>query len=149
METSGRDQWQASVRQQHSNGPGVIQLLKDAQLYKRPRVVGFALLWMFGLSSVFLLPAPQKITPESFQRFEEKLRQVGISLSLSLIGIFSRQHIQLRVVDFCGPPVAQRAVTCQNLPAIETNCSMNLYILRLSSVAVIRVLHSLLLQGHP
>ena len=76
MQPSGRQGWQTSVRQPAGQRPDILQAIRAAKLHKKPRVVGIVLLWAFGLSSVFLLPAPQRITQESFERFEMKLKQV-------------------------------------------------------------------------
>lgn len=60
----------------------MLQLLKDAQLHKRPRVVGLAFLWLFGLASVFLFPAPHRISDQSLTRYEGILKEVSTAALL-------------------------------------------------------------------
>lgn len=76
-----------------------MQLLKDAQLHKRPRVVGLAFLWLFGLASVFLFPAPHRISDQSLTRYEGILKEADKDSPLRADAQHRLMEAQLHVAD--------------------------------------------------
>ncbi|KAK9797424.1 hypothetical protein WJX73_000305 [Symbiochloris irregularis] len=62
-------------RQAQVRPPDFGQLIRDFRPHKRPRLMAGVVLWLFGLSCMFLLPAPHSVGPEAIQRFEAKIQE--------------------------------------------------------------------------
>ena len=83
-----------------SAGRAVLRAVASYRPHKQPKLTGILLLWLLGLFSVFLAPAPVKVTEEMFQRFEAKLDEVPavplrflVSLSGTSVASFKLQPV--------------------------------------------------------
>ncbi|CAD7698789.1 unnamed protein product [Ostreobium quekettii] len=57
-------------------GSGAVGIIRSLRLDRHPKVATLVALWLLGLFSAFLSPAPVRITPEMQARFEEGMELV-------------------------------------------------------------------------
>lgn len=63
------------VRPRRSNA--VIEVFRSLKLHRKPSFYVFAALWLFGLASMFIFPAPVPITEEALAKYEAKLDEAA------------------------------------------------------------------------
>lgn len=53
------------------------QVFRSLKLHRKPSFYVFAALWLFGLASMFIFPAPVPITEEALAKYEAKLDEAA------------------------------------------------------------------------
>lgn len=53
------------------------QVLRSFKLHRKPSFYIVAAVWLFGLASMFILPAPVPITEDAMARYEAKLDEAA------------------------------------------------------------------------